>query len=413
MSKYKIIITLILFCFFQTTPSISLELKIPKDLKKLGDAVKKELDKNKGKKESKKTEKKEVGEDKISNCTANNNYIYYQNVDKYYVKVGPEAFSSNGNELFSSFSFLAKNNNKNYIVEYVFNPNGNLTATRLDTCEPKKYKWVYKSKTYGPKPYYKDAFKIYLGDEKNKDLEMSFYLYGADNYKHKIIYYRRGQIANCYNEMNPQCNKKIAEQNIIGFRDLKNNLTYEKLRDDYINKITKIRKEQEEKKKAELLKKQQEEQKRKEDEERRRKEEEERKRKVQEAREKEYKAKQEFDSSPAGQLQNSYLDYLVIKNLYEAREGYAVVYVNSQQMKAAKKKIKEIEKKIKELGNINTDKIWNYATNIYKKKYDWSISMAKSSGVYTNQYSGIAKLSLISLDNIYKKVVGSSIEKDF
>ena len=82
-------------------------------------------------------------------------------------------------------------------------------------------------------------------------------------------------------------------------------------------------------------------------------------------------------------------------------------------MKAAKKKIKEIEKKIKELGNINTDKIWNYATNIYKKKYDWSISMAKSSGVYTNQYSGIAKLSLISLDNIYKKVVGSSIEKDF
>jgi hypothetical protein len=52
--KYKIIITLILFCFFQTTPSISLELKIPKDLKKLGDAVKKELEKNKGKKKNKK-----------------------------------------------------------------------------------------------------------------------------------------------------------------------------------------------------------------------------------------------------------------------------------------------------------------------------------------------------------------------
>tara|TARA_B100001057_G_scaffold340098_1_gene340909 strand:+ start:206 stop:1441 length:1236 start_codon:yes stop_codon:yes gene_type:complete len=396
-----IIIISIIFSVSLINFSFSDEIKNLTDLKKLGKNLKNKI------------EKKESSDTKSQNCNLDKNLIYYKNVDEYYVKVGPEAFSSNGNELFSSFSFLAKNNNKNYIVEYVFNPNGNLTATRLDTCEPKKYKWVYKSKTYGPKPYYKDAFKIYLGDEKNKDLEMSFYLYGADNYKHKIIYYRRGQIANCYNEMNPQCNKKIAEQNIIGFRDLKNNLTYEKLRDDYINKIKKIRKEQEEKKKAELLKKQQEEQKRKEDEERRRKEEEERKRKVQEAREKEYKAKQEFDSSPAGQLQNSYLDYLVIKNLYEAREGYAVVYVNSQQMKAAKKKIKEIEKKIKELGNINTDKIWNNATNIYKKKYDWSISMAKSSGVYTNQYSGIAKLSLISLENIYKEVVGSSIEKDF
>ena len=413
MLRYKFIITLIFFCLFQTTPSISLELKIPKDLKKLGDAVKKEIEKNKVKKKNKKTEEKEVGDDKISNCTTNNNYIYYKNVDKYYLKVGPEAFSSNGNKLFSSFSFLAKNNNKNYIVEYIFNPNGNLTATKLDTCETKKYKWVYKSKTYGAKPYYKDAFKIYLGDERNKDLEMSFYLYGADNYKHKIIYYRRGQIANCYNEMNPQCNKKIAEQNIIGFRDLKNNFTYEKIRDDYINKIAKIRKEKEEKKKAELLKKQQEEQKRKEEEDRRRKEQEAREKEYREAREKEYKAKQEFDNSPAGQLQNSYLDYMIIKELHTAREGYAVVYVNSKQMKEARRKIKEIDKKIKELGNIDTDIIWNNAKDIYKKKYEWSIDMAKSTGAYTKEYSGIAKLSLMSLDNIYKKVIGSKMEKDF
>jgi len=45
--KYKIIITLILFCFFQTNPSISLELKIPKigDLKKITEDIKKELEK--------------------------------------------------------------------------------------------------------------------------------------------------------------------------------------------------------------------------------------------------------------------------------------------------------------------------------------------------------------------------------
>ena len=82
-------------------------------------------------------------------------------------------------------------------------------------------------------------------------------------------------------------------------------------------------------------------------------------------------------------------------------------------MKEARRKIKEIEKKIKELGNIPTDIIWNNATEIYKKKYEWSIDMAKSTGAYTKQYSGIAKLSLMSLDNIYKKVIGSKMEKDF
>ena len=109
MLKYKIIIILILFCFFQTTPSISLELKIPKDLKKLGDAVKKELDKNKGKKESKKTEKKEVKKDKISNCTVNNNYIYYSDVanDEYFKQVWRKNITSYEKRI-ANYSFIVK-----------------------------------------------------------------------------------------------------------------------------------------------------------------------------------------------------------------------------------------------------------------------------------------------------------------
>ena len=59
MSKCKIIITLILFCLFQTTPSNSLELKIPKDLKKLGDVLKKEPEVKK--EEVKKEEVKKEG----------------------------------------------------------------------------------------------------------------------------------------------------------------------------------------------------------------------------------------------------------------------------------------------------------------------------------------------------------------
>ena len=67
VSKYKIIITLILFCFFQTTPSISFEikLKIPKDLKKLGDKVKKEIEKKEPEVKKEEVKKEEVKKEKV------------------------------------------------------------------------------------------------------------------------------------------------------------------------------------------------------------------------------------------------------------------------------------------------------------------------------------------------------------
>ena len=80
MSKYKIIITLILFCLFQTTPSISLELKIPKDLKELGDALKKEIEKKEKKKSEKNKKKQDKKDEKINYYSTNNNYIYYSDV---------------------------------------------------------------------------------------------------------------------------------------------------------------------------------------------------------------------------------------------------------------------------------------------------------------------------------------------
>ena len=65
--KYKVIITLILFCFFQTTPSISLELKlkIPKDLKKLGDKVKKELEKKEPEVKKEEIKKEEIKKEEV------------------------------------------------------------------------------------------------------------------------------------------------------------------------------------------------------------------------------------------------------------------------------------------------------------------------------------------------------------
>ena len=68
MSKYKIIITLILFCFFQTTPSISFEIKIPKklgDLKKITEDIKKELEKKEPEVKKEEVKKEEVKKEEI------------------------------------------------------------------------------------------------------------------------------------------------------------------------------------------------------------------------------------------------------------------------------------------------------------------------------------------------------------
>ena len=87
MSKYKIIITLILFCFFQTTPSISLELKlkIPKDLKKLGDKVKKELEKKTPEVKKEEVKKKEVKKEEVKKKE-----VKKEEVKKEEVKLDPQ-----------------------------------------------------------------------------------------------------------------------------------------------------------------------------------------------------------------------------------------------------------------------------------------------------------------------------------
>ena len=220
--KLKIICALILFCFFQINPSISLELKIPKDLKKLGDVLKKGLDK---KDKSKKTKKKEVSENKISNCNANNNYIYYSDVrnDKFYKRVWKFQAGGGYFEELTNFSFIVKSPDKDYEVEYIVNPkkkdnygiSGDFTAINLKDCKTKKYKFRSRENY------------IFMFDEANLRLEIRG---GSGTW---YSYYG----TTCKNEQNPQCMKKLAEINLIGYRDLKNNFSYTESVDAYKNKI--------------------------------------------------------------------------------------------------------------------------------------------------------------------------------
>ena len=400
VSKYKIIITLILFCFFQTTPSISLELKIPKDLKKLGDAVKNELEKNKNKKKSKKTKKKEVKEDKKISTT-NNNYIYYSDVvnDKYFRKIGFFKRGKGARKVnLTNFSYIVKSPDKDYEVEYIATIesekkdsgwtiySGKFTAINLKTEESKTYR-----------------FSAGEDGSSFKFLESSLFL---EIKNARATWYQYTGMT-CKNEQNPQCMKRLAEVSIIGFRDLKNNLTYAEFVSNYKKKVVeekRIAEEkriEEEKKQAERDRIAAEERKKRAEQQKKEEEETAKKRAEQEA----------IANKPENLLYDAYTFYIVIKKFYDASSVY---YVSGTQMREAKSQIKAIEKILKEKDNImNTDAIWNRAAQKIDGDYDAS-TMGIAAASPTKQFQAIAKIMILGLGDTYNKLVGpKKTEKDF
>ena len=244
MSKYKIIITLILFCFFQTTPSISLELKlkIPKDLKKLGDKVKKELEKKTPEVKKEEVKKKEVKKKEVKKIsTTNNNYIYYSDVvnDKYFRKIGFFKRGKGARKVnLTNFSYIVKSPDKDYEVEYIATIesekkdsgwtiySGKFTAINLKTEESKTYR-----------------FSAGEDGSSFKFLESSLFL---EIKNARATWYQYTGMT-CKNEQNPQCMKRLDEVSIIGFRDLKNNLTYAEFVSNYKKKVVEEKRIAEEK----------------------------------------------------------------------------------------------------------------------------------------------------------------------
>ena len=74
MPIYKIIFAFIIFCFFQTNQSISLELKIPKigDLKKITEDIKKEIEKKEPEVKKEEVKKEEVKKEEVEEVIVNN-----------------------------------------------------------------------------------------------------------------------------------------------------------------------------------------------------------------------------------------------------------------------------------------------------------------------------------------------------
>ena len=354
--------------------------------------VEKELDK---KDKSKKTKKKDVNEDKISNCAANNNYIYYSDVrnDKFYKRVWKFQAGGGYFEELTNFSFIVKSPDKDYEVEYIVNPkkkdnygiSGDFTAINLKDCKTKKYKFRSRENY------------IFMFDEANLRLEIRG---GSGTW---YSYYG----TTCKNEQNPQCMKKLAEINLIGYRDLKNNFSYTESVDAYKNKIAEDKRLAEEKRIAEE-KKQAERDKIVADKRRIAAE----KQKREEEANKKRRADQEATANkPENRLYDAYTFYITIKKFYEASPIY---YVSNAQMREAKSQIKVIEKILKEKDNtMNTDSIWSRAAQKIDKDYGAN-TMGLAATNPDKAFQFLAKANILGLGDIYNKLIGpQKTEKDF
>ena len=126
--------------------------------------------------------------------------------------------------------------------------------------------------------------------------------------------------------------------------------------------------------------------------------------------------KREYNNSPEGILLSSYQNYMLIKGFYESRKQYPVKYVTPQQFSTSKSQIKAIENAITKKNKVDSDKVWNKASEWYKKNWASTMELYKSTGTYTQQAAGTVKIYLMSLNSTYNKVVkggASAPKKDF
>ena len=431
MKKFLYLFFLLLFSF-QTTPSYTIELKldIPKDLKKLGDVLNNELGQ---KKSSNKEKNGEIEKKETSNLsTKNKNVIFFADVqnDDYFknLDIGRLQIRDFKN-LINQYGFVVKNP-KGYYVEYIFNIKredkqyreyyGDFISTNLKTEKSEKLK--FKSS---------EEFNFYLGDENRVSYLLRLFYNG-----YQAIWYKSSG-SNCFNDQNPQCNKKMGGLQISGFTDKKNNLKYAELVENHKKKVIAYKKKKDEEKKIKNLQreigyyeppikrnaekhksradyisalKQQLKRIEAEELEKQRIAEEKRQQKADEEAKKRAE-KERIDNLPENRLYSAYTIYIVIKKFHEANSLY---YVSSSQMNEARSQIKVIEKILVEKdSSINTDAIWERATRKIDSDYDAS-TMSIASSNPTNQFQAIAKLMIMGLADTYNKLSApKKTKKDF
>ena len=377
--------------------------KLLKDLNTIGKVIKKGSNKKSSTQNKEKNNQVKKENAKPGECTVNKNYIYFNDVRNYknYKNVMSIAFErgkGSRNTNLDNISYILKSPDKDYEVEYVAKIlkvkkdsygtkyYGKFTATNLKTCKSITYDFSNGAESRG------FAFL-------NSRLFLKLGWYDAQ-------WYTNYSGMTCQNEMNPQCMKKAAKVQVIGFRDLKNNYTYAQYGENYKTKVAKqkaiVEKKAEEKRILEAKQKK---------EMNERVAESNRKRqKVEQARKEEYKRRQAIANRPDNVLFDSYGKYIALKKFHDANP----IYVSYSQIREAKTQVKAIEKKMLEKNKtINKDDLWERAVSKSNKDYSAdTMSIAKAQ--YTSQMAAIPKLLMIGLSGIYNEQIGpKKLKKDF
>ena len=119
-----------------------------------------------------------------------------------------------------------------------------------------------------------------------------------------------------------------------------------------------------------------------------------------------------YSDAPGNLLIDAYTYYVIIKKMHSMREGYAIKYINGNEMIKVKNQMGEIEKILVNDYNLDEDLLWDTAMRKYDQDYSM-IDFMESTGIYTDEGSRLAKIILLSFGNIAKEVLGSKKTKDF
>ena len=124
--------------------------------------------------------------------------------------------------------------------------------------------------------------------------------------------------------------------------------------------------------------------------------------------------KAEYEESTEGKLHTSFVYYQILKKLHKSRESYAIKYITDEQMKDMKDKVKFIQDEAVKKDNLNSDEIWEKASNTYQKDFAFSVDQVTVTGLFVNEGKQLASLAMISINSTFKQFGGSSsVEKDF
>ena len=109
-------------------------------------------------------------------------------------------------------------------------------------------------------------------------------------------------------------------------------------------------------------------------------------------------------------LQESYVDYLIIKNIYDGSS----YYVTNSQMKQAKAVTLAIQNYYKNSIQ-STDSVWDSAVRNYEINWASEINSLNSFSAFNTQFSGFVDLRMMAINNRARKlgISPSNTVKDF